>query len=658
MITTRDEDDDHHDRQSWPKGKGISSRFSGILRRSTRSTSDLTSIHAHDISSVYPSERKAIKKSKNNGSNDSISMYGSDDSDQKPRKISNAQSIIPAGSTQEAVADATLNIESISDYTRTPSPIRAPRVASPKVQLIPSTKDKPPVIMVVSSSQESEQIRDAGEGFERLAEHTSDDGSEIGTPKSVAMELTEDTRPMSATPKPNRINKIRRETPMHDLTWNPEDQHWLDRLEDGAYPCDDALQCALKYSQITAKVIRSIINNRVTQDETTSEQNTTINFLKEIAKINESTFDHAERTSHIYPQCIREGRPMKPEPITTVNDNDEMETDREPDWDNTKPGKGWDIRQPIHNPTIPSPGPKPTQNSSNPTSVSWADVAAKGNTKAPEVKASNIASALKRDIARPSPAQSDDRNFVVRFKNPTVTQPTRRVSLLTRVRWTLKASLHLSFSNSASITAIENAIPLLMDKLKMPEYEFGPEVPWSRLVVTNVPTGMGGPAQRMRNRDELTQLLRDSFPEEAKFSDLKITLSPDWLADPARLQAEGRQASTVSFAFEDAGGITSSRLLTNPQIFIYGRKCEIKKFNPKPLLQTCSNAADAIPIPPTNTTPTTAPDAYGTAKGTRANAYTARHAASTDIGSTPRMPENVGIPPPHNANHCKPVDGR
>ncbi|KAF8714614.1 hypothetical protein RHS03_00200, partial [Rhizoctonia solani] len=657
-----------------PKGKGISSRFSGILRRSTRSTSDLTSIHAHDISSVYPSERKAIKKSKNNGSNDSISMYGSDDSDQKPKKISNARSIIPPGSTQEAVADATINIESISEYSHTPSPTRASRVASPKAALVPPITDKPPVIMIVSSSQESEQIRDAEKGFERLMEHTSDDDSQAGTPKSVAMNLAEDTRPMSATPKTNRISNVRRETPMHDLTWNPEDQHWLNRLEDGAYPSDDALECALKYSRITAKVIRSIINNRVTQDRTTIEQSTTIKFLEDIAKISEDTHDHADRTRHIYPQCIREGKPMKPEPAISLADNDEMETDNEPDWDHSKPGKGWGQTQAQPQPPNPfidfDPGsgqpnanfksynpsstistdnpilnqilkkleqldninsrlsrlegskpqakpahttqpasasaPKPTQNPSNPTSASWADVAAKGNSKAPEVKASNIASALKRDIAKPAPAQSDDRNFVVRFKTLPVTQPNPEsifVSMrecldaanrtlgkgrLTRVRWTLKASLHLSFSNSASITAIENAIPLLMDKLKMPEYEFGPEVPWSRLVVTNVPTGMGGPAQRMRNRDELTQLLRDSFPEEAKFGDLKITLAPDWLADPARLQAEGRLASTVSFAFEDAGGITSNRLLTNPQLFIYGRRCEIKKFNPKPLLQVCS----------------------------------------------------------------------
>ncbi|KAF8749501.1 hypothetical protein RHS01_10027 [Rhizoctonia solani] len=121
---------------------------------------------------------------------------------------------------------------------------------------------------------------------------------------------------------------------------------------------------------------------------------------------------------------------------------------------------------------------------------------------------------------------------------------------------------------------------------------------------------MGGPAQRMRNRDELTQLLRDSFPEEAKFGDLKITLSPDWLADPARLQAEGRQASTVSTATE--------------------RQCRTKK----PRCHKCGRN----PLTDEHNADN-CPRCIGTAKGTRANAYTARHAASTDTGSTPECPK-------------------
>ncbi|KAF8747108.1 hypothetical protein RHS01_11443 [Rhizoctonia solani] len=552
-----------------------------------------------------------------------------------------------------------------------PQPHRAPHVASPKAPLVPTS---PHAIMIVNSSQEYEQIKDAVAGFERLTEHTSDNGSQAGTPRSVAMDLAEDSRPMSTTPKTNRFKHVRRLTPMHDLTWNPEDQHWLDRLEDGAYPCDDALECALKYSQITAKVIRSIINNRVTQDETPSEQNSTIKFIKSIAKISEGTFDHADRTSHIYPQCIREGKPMKVEPTTAQADNEEMETDNDPDWDNHKPGKGWGLAptHPQHtnpfidfdptsgrlspNPNPPttsstdnpilnlilkkleqldnintrlsrlegskpqakpaqtpaaSPVPKHTQNPNNPSNVSWADVAAKGNSKAPEVKASNIASALQEGHRKPSPAQSNDRNFVVRFKTLPVTQPNPEsifVSMrecldaanrtlgkgrLTRVRWTLKASLHLSFSNSASITAIENAIPLLMDKLKMPEYEFGPKTRATHA-----------------QPDELTQLLRDSFPEEAKFGDLKITLAPDWLADPARLQAEGRQASTVSFAFEDAGALPRTVYSLTHNYLSTDADAKSRNSIPNPCYKSPgATNADATITQPNNTTLTTALDA-------------------------------------------------
>ncbi|KAF8759940.1 hypothetical protein RHS01_01348 [Rhizoctonia solani] len=62
VIQSRDDDD--HDDNPEPKGKGIGRRFSSILRRSTRSTSDLTGIHEHDIASEYPNERKVIKNQK------------------------------------------------------------------------------------------------------------------------------------------------------------------------------------------------------------------------------------------------------------------------------------------------------------------------------------------------------------------------------------------------------------------------------------------------------------------------------------------------------------------------------------------------------------------------------------------------------------------
>ncbi|QRW24086.1 Reverse transcriptase (RNA-dependent DNA polymerase) [Rhizoctonia solani] len=655
-----------------PKGKGISSRFSNILRRSTRSTSDLTGIHEHDIASDYPTVRKVIKKPKNNDSNDSISIYASDDSDKKPRKIANVPnrkpvyknpfSAIPSGGTQEAVASALAETDRISDYTLSPPPT-VPLVASPPRS---SGVANAGITLVISSSQESEQVRDAGAALAQLTEYTLDDEPSSSPPKITYVEEKAVSRPGSTTPTRNRTRPTERQvTPMEDWVFSSQELHWFKRLEAGGYPDNEALERCIKYYTITNQAIANIIENRQLYDDTDEEKSSTNAFIQKIEKLGNQISSIAENALYNGTEAgpSRPESPMKqdeeedtymgepepgpnqPNPLTTEIC---WGTDAKPgEWGGytnppapthsattdptqamlqailTKMGQLDDIKSRLdklegkspqvhtaqtstsRNKHTTNPSPAPTVNSSQ-TRPSFANVAAKAPAKAPEVKASNIAAAIKRDIAKPAPAQSDDKNFVVRFKTLPVTQPNpesifvaMRECLdaanrnlgkgrLTRVRWSLKASLHLSFSNNVSVTAIENAIPLLMDRLRLPEYEFGPEVPWSRLVVTNVPTGMGGSLQRMRNREELTQLLNEAFPDSAKFGSVKLTLAPDWLADPARLQAEGRHASTVSFAFEDAGGLTSARLMSSPNLFIYGRKCEIKKFNPKPLLQTCT----------------------------------------------------------------------
>ncbi|KAF8751902.1 hypothetical protein RHS01_08278 [Rhizoctonia solani] len=70
----------------------------------------------------------------------------------------------------------------------------------------------------------------------------------------------------------------------------------------------------------------------------------------------------------------------------------------------------------VHTAQTSTPRPRPTP-SSNPaatanpsqTRPSFANVAAKAPAKAPEVKASNIAAAIKRGIAKPAPAQSNNK---------------------------------------------------------------------------------------------------------------------------------------------------------------------------------------------------------------------------------------------------------
>ncbi|QRW16424.1 Reverse transcriptase (RNA-dependent DNA polymerase) [Rhizoctonia solani] len=681
-----------------PKGKGISSRFSNILRRSTRSTSDLTGIHEHDIASEYPTVRKVIKKPKNNDSNDSISIYASDDSDKKPRKIANVPnrkpahknpfSAIPSGGTQEAVASALAVIDRISDYTLSPPPT-VPLVASPPRS--PGVANAG-ITLVISSSQESEQVRDAGAALAQLTEYTLDDEPIHSPPRIAPVEMEAISRPGSTTPTRNRTRPTERQvTPMEDWVFSSQELHWFKRLEAGGYPDNEALERCIKYYTITNQAIANIIENRQLYDNTDEETSSTNAFIQKIEKLGNQISSIAENALY----NGTEAGPSRPEsPMKQDEEEDTYMGEPEPGpnqpnpltteicWGtDAKPGEWGGYTNPPAptHPTIADPtqsmlqailtkmgqlddiksrldkleGKSPQVHTAQ--TSTFANVAAKAPAKAPEVKASNIAAAIKRDIAKPAPAQSDDKNFVVRFKTLPVTQPNpesifvaMRECLdaanrnlgkgrLTRVRWSLKASLHLSFSNNVSVTAIENAIPLLMDRLRLPEYDFGPEVPWSRLVVTNVPTGMGGSLQRMRNREELTQLLNEAFPDSAKFGSVKLTLAPDWLADPARLQAEGRNASTVSFAFEDAGGNAKSRSSTQNPYSKPARNAsatDTPNANAEPKNPAATNA-DVTTTQPKNTTRTTALAASVTAKATRANAFTAHPAASTAIASIP-----------------------
>ncbi|KAF8704678.1 hypothetical protein RHS03_05766, partial [Rhizoctonia solani] len=686
-----------------PKGKGISLRFSNILHRSTCSTSDLTGIHKHNIASDYPTTRKVIKKPKNNDSNDSISIYDSDNSNKKPRKIANIPncklayknpfSAIPSGGTQEAVTSALAKTDRILDYTLSPPPT-VPLVASPPRSSVAVNAG---ITLVISSSQESEQVRDAGAALAQLMEYTLDNEPPSSPPKITHVKEKAVSRPGSTTPTQNCTRPTKRQvTPMEDWVFSSQELHWFKCLEAGGYPNNKALKRCIKYYTITNQAIANIIENRQLYDNTNKEKSSTNTFIQKIEKLSNQISSIANNalynSTEVGPSCPESpmkqdkeedtymGKPKpgpnQPNPLTTkICWGSDAKPGKWGGYTNppapthpattnptqsmlqailTKMGQLDNIKSQLdklkgkspqvhtaqtntsRNKHTPNSNPAPTANPSQ-MRPSFANVVAKAPAKAPEVKASNIAAAIKRDIAKPAPAQNNNKNFVVCFKTLPITQPNPKsifVAMqecldaanrnlgkgrLTRVQWSLKASLHLSFSNNVSITAIENAIPLLMDCLRFPEYKFGPEVPWSRLVVTNVPTGMGGSLQRMRNCKELTQLLNKAFPDSAKFGSVKLTLAPNWLADPAQLQAKGCHASTVSFAFEDAGGLTLAY---------------IPNANAKPRNPTVTNA-DATTTQPTNTTQTTAPGVSVMAKAIRANASTAPPAASMDINSIP-----------------------
>ncbi|KAF8760160.1 Reverse transcriptase (RNA-dependent DNA polymerase) [Rhizoctonia solani] len=533
-----------------PKGKGISTRFSNILRQ------------------------KLSKNPKNNDSNDSISIYASDDSDKKPRKIANVPN-----RTQEAVANALAETDRISDYTLSPPPT-VPLVASPPRSSVVANAG---ITLVISSSQESEQVRDAGAALAQLTEYTLDDEPSSSPPKITYVEEKAVSRPGSTTPTRNRTRPPKDKSPPWKIGFSAAKSYTgLNASRPEATPTTKPSNAASNTTPSPTKPSPTSSRTDNYMTIPTKKRTARIHSFKKSKKLGNQISSIAENALYNGTEAGPSRRIHKPTSADTPATTDPTHSMLQAIL--TKMGQLDDIKSRLDKLEGKSP---------------------QAPAKAPEVKASNIAAAIKRDIAKPAPAQSDDKNFVVRFKTLPVTQPNpesifvaMRECLdaanrnlgkgrLTRVRWSLKASLHLSFSNNVSITAIENAIPcswigfaFLSTNLDLRSHGADLSSP------TSPPDG--GSLQRMRNREELTQLLNEAFPDSAKFGSVKLTLAPDWLADPARLQAEGRNASTVSFAFEDAGGLTSARLMSSPTLYIYGRKCEIKKFNPKPLLQTCS----------------------------------------------------------------------
>ncbi|CAE6474519.1 unnamed protein product, partial [Rhizoctonia solani] len=93
--------------------------------------------------------------------------------------------------------DTTDGIVISSNYTISPTPTQVSRAASP---MEPPSADQPSVTMLVSSSQEPEQIKDAGAAFKDSLEHTSSRATSPSTPKYVATVIPEATRPGSTTP--------------------------------------------------------------------------------------------------------------------------------------------------------------------------------------------------------------------------------------------------------------------------------------------------------------------------------------------------------------------------------------------------------------------------------------------------------------------------
>ncbi|KAJ1299692.1 hypothetical protein OPQ81_005382 [Rhizoctonia solani] len=239
--------------------------------------------------------------------------------------------------------------------------------------------------------------------------------------------------------------------------------------------------------------------------------------------------------------------------------------------------------------------PSPAKKAPNPS---------KPGTFVKNVSAANIAQALHNGnkIADDS---TDFIKYIVKFSVTPMVQPEPQILIpklraklaeskfglgngaLVHSKWSGKGNLTLSFSKTTSHNIIKQAIPVMLGAFQWPDATFEPCEPLTRLAITNFPTGLQS-LTSVYGRNEIKSVLRPHIPN---FDKLKMFLEPDWIANPLRLNAEGRPTSTIAFTFVDPGKIISKALLERPRLYIDGLVCHIKPFTTKPLLEMCSNCA-------------------------------------------------------------------
>ncbi|KAF8709191.1 hypothetical protein RHS03_02567, partial [Rhizoctonia solani] len=254
-------------------------------------------------------------------------IYASDKSDKKPRKIANIPnrkpvyknpfSVIPSRGTQEAVASVLAKTDRISECTLSPPPI-VPLVVSPPRS---PTVANAGITLVIHSSQESEQVRDAGAVFAQLAEHTLDNELNHSPPRDAQAETTVTFRPGSATHIRTCTRPAKQQvTPMEDWVFSTQELHWFQRLKAGGYPNNKALKRCIKYYTITNKAIANIIKNRQLYNQTKEEEQSTNASIEKIKKLGNQISAIAESALYNRPPSVPN------HPKTPINQDKDKDT--------------------------------------------------------------------------------------------------------------------------------------------------------------------------------------------------------------------------------------------------------------------------------------------------------------------------------------------
>jgi hypothetical protein len=148
-------------------------------------------------------------------------------------------------------------------------------------------------------------------------------------------------------------------------------------------------------------------------------------------------------------------------------------------------------------------------------------------------------------------------------------------------RWNNNGNLILAFPYGANTSEIINSIPAILKTLALPDdAQVAQDTNWSKVIVSNVPTGVYSIDGTRFDSDQLLQELRESNPW---VSNLVITQHPRWITKSENLS---KHTSSFTFAFADHDG-SKFRELTQKNLYMFATPVKVKKWVEKPLLKIC-----------------------------------------------------------------------
>ncbi|KAG9075883.1 hypothetical protein FS749_012412 [Ceratobasidium sp. UAMH 11750] len=234
---------------------------------------------------------------------------------------------------------------------------------------------------------------------------------------------------------------------------------------------------------------------------------------------------------------------------------------------------------------VPKPKPKP----------SFADMAkAKGGRPAPAiptVTAAAIASRMQSTRKTQVPVRyvlapelpEDFQKMNQTYYHKVVSSHLARVApelRLLEAKFNKKERFVLTFPHDTSQQTILGILPGIKTTLSFPEdTSHSRATTWSKAAISRVPTGME--SGRRYSKEELL----DELVLNDTAAMLEITQGPQWVR---RDMAPNLLYSTFTICFEDDADETALKSFLNAEIFMWGSRLHITRWNDKPTLKGCT----------------------------------------------------------------------